>query len=47
MITRIPLTSLSRDWPLLTLSQRLEASVAFLLTLVIDLVILVALTASS
>jgi len=43
MITRIPLTSLSRDWPLLTLSQRLEASVALLLTLVIDLVILVAL----
>jgi uncharacterized membrane protein (DUF373 family) len=32
-----------RDWPLLTLSQRLEASVAFLLTLVIDLVIVVAL----
>ena len=32
-----------RDWPLLTLSQRLEASVAFLLTLLIDLVILVAL----
>jgi uncharacterized membrane protein (DUF373 family) len=32
-----------KDWPLLTLNQRLEASVAFLLTLVIDLVILVAL----
>ena len=32
-----------RDWPLLTLNQRLEASVAFLLTLVIDLVILIAL----
>jgi uncharacterized membrane protein (DUF373 family) len=32
-----------RDWPLLTLTQRQEASVAFLLTLVIDLVILVAL----
>jgi uncharacterized membrane protein (DUF373 family) len=32
-----------RDWPLLTLNQRLEASVAFLLTLVIDLVIFVAL----
>ncbi|PYP04146.1 MAG: hypothetical protein DMD25_06975 [Gemmatimonadetes bacterium] len=32
-----------RDWPLLTLNQRLEAFVAFLLTLVIDLVILIAL----
>jgi uncharacterized membrane protein (DUF373 family) len=32
-----------RDWPLLTLNQRLEAAVALLLTLVIDLVILIAL----
>jgi len=35
--------NIRKDWPLLTLNQRLEASVAFLLTLVIDLVILVAL----
>ena len=35
--------AIRREWPFLTVHQRLETSVAFLLTLVIDVVILVAL----
>ena len=35
--------AIRREWPVLTVHQRFETSVAFLLTLVIDVVILVAL----
>src|SRR6266700_6639112 len=35
--------AIRREWPFLTVHQRLETSVAFVLTLVIDAVILVAL----
>jgi len=45
MVKRLPRNwvAIRREWPVLTVHQRFETSVAFLLTLVIDVVILVAL----
>ena len=45
MVKQLPhnWVAIRREWPVLTVHQRLETSVAFLLTLVIDVVILVAL----
>jgi uncharacterized membrane protein (DUF373 family) len=45
MVKQLPRNwvAIRREWPVLTVHQRFETSVAFLLTLVIDVVILVAL----
>jgi hypothetical protein len=43
MTKRLPhsLTEIRRDWPVLSLYQRFEASVAFILTLIITVIIAV------